>query len=138
MSTHSYHDYVAVPISIELYQELLRRHGASANAVIEGQVEDFLTRTQDDIPRSPMTGGISWETFFLPDRTRLRTKYYKEYKYADVVGDEIIYENERFTSVAQVANRMRGDTKNNAWNVMEVLRPTDSKWISAKFLRRRG
>ncbi|WP_077530283.1 hypothetical protein [Vreelandella utahensis] len=138
MTVLSHQDFVAVPISLELYQELLRRHGTAANAVIEDQVEAFLERTDDDVVAPSSTDGITWGTIFLPEKTQLRTKYYNEYRYAEVVGDGIIYEGERFSHVAQATNQMRGGTQNNAWKVLEILRPTDSRWLAAEFLRRRA
>lgn len=129
-------DYVSVPINLALYQELIRRHGIAANEVIQYQVEMFLERTQDD-SFIDQTFGIAWEKLFLPEGTQLRTKYYREYKYAEVKKDKIVYEDKNFPSVSSAVNVMRGGTQNNAWNVVEIQRPVDSSWISAKHLRNR-
>lgn len=137
MSTVSQLDFVAVPIPLELYQELIRRHGTAANAVIEDQVEAFLERTQNDPIMPRTTEGLTWDNLFLCEKTRIRTKYYNEYRYAEIVGDHVVYDGESFPSVSRAVNTMRGGTQNNAWKVVEILRPSDSKWISAEHLRRR-
>lgn len=137
MSNLSQLEFVAVPIPLELYQELIRRHGTAANAVIEDQVEAFLERTQDDPIRPRVTEGLTWDNLFLCAKTRIRTKYYNEYRYAEIVGDCVVYDGENFPSVSRAVNKMRGGTQNNAWKVVEILRPSDSKWIAAEQLRRR-
>ncbi|WP_286222195.1 hypothetical protein [Marinobacter apostichopi] len=137
MSSVSQLDFVAVPIQLELYQELMRRHGTAANAVIEEQVEAFLKRTQDDPIRPRVTEGLTWNNLFLCEKTRIRTKYYSEYRYAEILGDCVVYGGESFPSVSRAVNKMRGGTQNNAWKVVEILRPSDSKWIAAEQLRRK-
>jgi hypothetical protein len=133
-------DFVTVPIPLTIYRQLLARYPDRAHAVIEDVVTDFLERTADDLPnnRRGRGAGVYWDTLFLPDKTRLRTKYYGEYKYAEVKADKLIYDGKTCSSVAQATNKMRGNTSNNAWRVVEVLRPNDSQWIPADVLRKRG
>lgn len=138
MITLSHQDYVAVPVPLALYHQLLAKEGEAANAVIEDQIQGYLERTADDVVAPRLTEGVSWDNVFLPAGTRLRTKYYGEYKYAEVVGDQIVFNDERYSSVSRATNQMRGATQNNAWKVLEVLRPTDPQWFAAEFLRRRG
>ncbi len=140
MSLASMNNFVAVPIPLEIYRELLARYPDRAHAVIEDVVADFLDRTADDVPsnRRGRGAGVYWDALFLPDKTRLRTKYYGEYKYADVKADKLVYDGKIYPSVAQVTNKMRDNTSNNAWKVLEVLRPNDSQWIPADVLRKRG
>jgi len=76
-----------------------------------------------------------WESVFLPDKTRLRTKHHGQYKYTDVKGDTLRFEDKVFNSVAQVTNHMRGGTQNNAWRVIEILLPNHEKWVAAEDLR---
>ena len=139
MSVQSLDEVVFVPFPVHLYRELLDRHSNRANAVIEDVVQDFVDRTADSIPKTKNRGaGIFWETLFLSDKSRLRTKHLREYKYAEVKGDKVIYDGKSFSSVAQATNKMRGDTSNNAWKVLEVLRPNDSQWVHAALLRRKN
>jgi len=140
MSTPIFDEVVFVPVSVRLYRELLNRHSTRANAVIEDVVEDFLDRTTDTKGRAPRNrgAGIMWESIFLPEGTRLRTKYYQQYKYAEVRGDKVIFEGKTFSSVARSTNKMRGNTQNNAWKVLQVLLPDSNQWVHATALRKKG
>jgi hypothetical protein len=140
MSTQILDEVVFVPFPIRLYRELLDRHSTRANAVIENVVEDFLDRTAESTPRTAKNrgAGMFWEALFLPEKTRLRTKHLSQYKYADVKGDKVLYDGKSFSSVAQATNKMRGNTQNNAWKVLEVLLPNDSQWVHASRLRKKG
>lgn len=132
-------DFVAVPISLDLYRQLLDRH-SHPHALIEDVVQDFLNRTAEDIP-SPKRNrgrGLHWEAAFLPEKTRIRTKHHGAYKYAEVKGDYIIYEGQTFSSVSAAINKMRDDTQNNAWKVTQVMRPSDPEWVGAIRIRRQG
>lgn len=133
-------DVVFVPFPVDLYRELLNRHSTRANAVIEHVVEDFLERTADSISKATKNrgAGIFWEALFLPDKTRLRTKHRGQYKYAEIKGDNVIYDGLQFPSVAQATNKMRANTQNNAWKVLEVLLPDASQWTHASRLRKKG
>ncbi|MCP1674525.1 hypothetical protein J2T57_001627 [Natronocella acetinitrilica] len=137
MATLPSNAFVAVPIRLDLYQELMRRHGQAANAVVEDQVEAFLERTEGDPVVSPAAEGVTWDGLFLPEKTRLRTRHRRVYKYADVVSDHIVYEGERYSTVNRAVNAMRNNTQNNAWRFTEVLRPSDAGWTPAERLRRR-
>ncbi len=131
--------FVSVPVSLDLYRELLSRH-PYPNGVIEDVLQDFLDRTADAIPASKKGrgNGLHWEASFLPEKTRLRAKHYGEYKYADVKGDHVVYEGKAYSSVAAAINAMRGNTSNNAWKVTQVMRPTDTEWVGALRIRRQG
>jgi hypothetical protein len=129
--------FVSVPVSNELYAEFARRFPGGVNSALEDVVQDFLDRTAEDFAaREPRAQGIYWEALFLPEGTQIRTKHYGEFKAAEVAGGEIMWEEERYPSMSQLARAMRGDTSNNAWKVLEIKRPRDAKWQSADFLRR--
>jgi len=140
MSTLSLDEVVFVPFPIALYRRLLDRHSTRVNTVIENVVEDFLDRTTESAPKTSRNrgAGIFWEALFLPEKTRFRTKYYGQYKYADIKDDKVFYDGKSFSSVARVTNKMRGNTQNNAWKVLEVLLPNESQWVHASRLRRKG
>ncbi|MCP3713368.1 hypothetical protein M3I54_42070 [Paraburkholderia sp. CNPSo 3274] len=127
-------DFVAVPITTDLYVRLVQRFPGGVSTLIEDVVTDFLERTADDVPM-PRRAGVRWEGLFLLSGTLARTHYYGEEKRAEVVGTEIIWEGETYPSFANLANAMRGDTKNNAWKVLELKRPNDPHWQPAYLLR---
>ena len=129
--------FVAVPLSNGIYAEFARRFPGGVSSVLENVAQDFLDRTAEDFAaREPKAQGIYWEALFLPQGTQMRTKHYGEYKLAEIVGAEIVWEGEVYPSMSQLARAMRGDTSNNAWKVLEIKRPTDAKWQPADFLRR--
>jgi hypothetical protein len=132
--------FVAVPISLDVFREFISRH-PYPHSVIEDVLSDFLDRTADD--RSPavkkkVVNGLLWGAAFLPEKTRIRTKWHGEYVYAEVKSDSILYDGERFSSVGAAINKMRGDTSNNAWKVTQVQRPTDVEWLWAGRIRKQG
>ena len=104
--------------------------------MIEQVAQDFLDRTAEDFEaRDAKTQGVYWEALFLPEGTQIRTKYFNEFKVAEVVGTEIVWEGEVYPSMSRLASAMRGDTSNNAWKVLELKRSIDPKWVSALLVR---
>jgi hypothetical protein len=138
MSIQHLDDFVAVPISAELYMAIAERHPGSVSSIIEHVVEDFLDRTKDD-DLSPVksSNGINWSSVFLSTGTQLRVKYRNEYKYAEIVDDQIVYDGEVVPSVSKMASMMCNDTTVNAWITVEVKRPSDKAWTLADVIRRR-
>lgn len=130
-------DLAAVPVSSELYGELVRRFPRGVSSVVEDVVWDFLNRTEEDFRarQGAPRNGIHWDKTFLPSGTKLRTRYLGEFKYAEVSEDKIQFGGDAVPSVSQLARRMRGNTSVNAWLCMEVMRPTDSEWQKANSLR---
>lgn len=131
--------YVGLPVS--LVSELLKRYPDGFSDVIEYVIEDFLERTHNDFyalrSKTKTNSGMKWGEIFLPAGTELRTYYFKKYIQA-VVGDgSVIWEGERFDSIARLVNKMRGNTMNNAWISLEVKYPNSEKWIKADALRRK-
>ncbi len=140
MSTTAWMNEIAlVPISQDLYREVLRRFPKGVHSVVEDVVRDFLERTADEVKSGHTTkDGLWFGAVFLPDGTRLRTKYQRAYRYMEITGDSIIHDGQRYPSVSQVVNFVRGQTSNNAWKVLEIQRPTDPAWVPAESLRRRA
>jgi hypothetical protein len=137
MSTPNLDSFVAVPLPVELYAEFARRYSGGVSSVIEQVAWDFLDRTAEDFEAVPRgSNGVHWESLFLPEGTEIRTKYFNEYKVAGIHGKEIVWDGETYPSMSQLARAMRGDTSNNAWKVLEIMRPSDAKWQPADFLRR--
>jgi hypothetical protein len=130
-------EFVAIPVSSELYSEFSRRFPGGVSTTLEQIARDFLDRTADDYDaREVRQRGIYWEALFLPEGSQIRTKYFGEFKIAEVIAGKIVWEEESYPSMSQLARAMRGNTSNNAWNVLEIMRPTDSKWLIADHLRR--
>lgn len=137
MSTPNLDSFVAVPLTVELYAEFARRYSGGVSSVIEQVAWDFLDRTAEEFETAPRgSNGVYWESLFLPEGTEIRTKYFNEYKVAAILGKEIVWNGETYPSMSQLARAMRGDTSNNAWKVLEIMRPSDGKWQPADFLRR--
>jgi len=130
--------FVAIPIHLELFREILSRYPDDPRGLIEDVVGDFLERTSQEpyVSRAGLDGGVSWRPLFLPDKTRVRTKHLGEFKYAAVENGQLIFDGRKYSSMSKLANAMRGDTNNNAWLVLELRRPSDSRWIAADALRK--
>ena len=137
MSAVNLDSFVSIPVPVELYAELARRYPRSVSSVLEQVAWDFLDRTADDFDAVPHKSiGVRWESIFLPDGTEIRTKYFNEYKVATIREEAIIWNEETYQSMSQLACAMRGNTSNNAWKVLEIKRPSDAKWQPADHLRR--
>lgn len=138
MAVASLNDFVAVPLPSDLYHEIATRYPDRVTSLIEDVVRDFFDRTAEDFAhrRTNRGNGVRWENAFLPDKTRLRTRYYGEYKYAEIEGDKIVFDGKEVSSISQLASRMRDNTSVNAWLHVEVMRPGDREWQKADILRR--
>jgi hypothetical protein len=128
--------FVAIPLPTSLVTALLVRSPNGVSALIETIISDFLERTQEDFSATSTTIGVFWEALFLPSGTQIRTKYFGEYKVASIEGESIVWNGDRYRSFAQLVNKMRGDTMNNAWKELQIKRPSDKTWIPAQSLRR--
>jgi len=137
MSQLSNNDFVVVPISSQTYQAIAERYPTAVSTLIEDVINDFLERTSGTTSIAKENGpeGMLWSTTFLPKGTQLRTKYLGKYLNAIVSNGSALYEDQEFSSISKLANKMRGNTSVNAWLCIEVKRPTDIKWISANKLR---
>ena len=138
-STAWMNEIAFVPITQDLYRALLRRYSRGVHSVVEDVLRDFLERTSDDVcEETAATNGLWFGSVYLPEGTRLRTRYRGAYRYMQVAKDAIEYEGRAFPSVAQAVNFVRGQTSNNAWKVLEIQRPNDPSWVPADTLRRSG
>jgi hypothetical protein len=79
-------------------------------------------------------GGFSWESLYLPHHTEIRMKYKKEFYYAKVEGDKILY-NDQSLSPNKFANEV-SDSSTNAWRCLYIKRPDDAEWHLADKLRK--
>jgi hypothetical protein len=111
---------VFVPITSEIYNELVLRYGdikTDVSGTIEYVVSDFLERTKDedwwgeqyknsrDADRmlddlmkdsGDKNKGYQWLTVFLPNGTKLKMAYKGRDYYAEVAHEKIMYEGESF------------------------------------------
>ena len=128
--------FVSVPLSTLFVAALLKRSPHGVSALIETVVTDFLKRTEDEfsIPSKPV--GVFWEALFLSNGTKIRTKYFGEFKNAEITDEAITWDGQVYASFAQLANAMRGGTMNNAWRELQIKRPSDTTWMPAQSLRR--
>jgi hypothetical protein len=127
-------NFVYVPISLDLYKEVLERYPDTPHTLIHNVIEDFLERTDveyDEIERK----GIYWDKLFLPDGTKFRTKRFNKVFEGEIKDDKIIWDGKNFNSVSQAINAMRGNTMNNAWIFTEIKRPNEINWTLADSLR---
>jgi hypothetical protein len=128
--------FVSVPLPTALVADLLKRSPHGISALIENVVTDFLDRTDDEFSVLTQPIGLFWGSLFLPNGTQIRTKYFGEYKQAEIVDQSIMWEGSAHKSFAQLANAMRGGTMNSAWRELEIKRPNDKNWLSAQSVRR--
>jgi len=136
MNTTNLDSFIAVPLPVDLYAEFTRRYSGGISSVLEQVAWNFLDRTADDFEAMPHKG-VYWESLFLPEGTEIRTKYFHEYKTASIHDERIVWEGNNYPSFSKLANAMRGGTSNNAWNVLEIKRPSDSKWQLANVMRKK-
>lgn len=132
----NFDSFVAVPLPTALVKALLSRSPYGISSLIENVVYDYLERTEEDFIQPIKTEGVYWESLFLPSGTEVRTKYFGEFKTATVDGESILWEGNTYPSFARLTNAMRGGTMNNAWNELQIKRPTDKTWIAAQSIRR--
>lgn len=137
MSELNLNSFVAVPIPLALYNELVIRSPEGVSTLLEHVVWDFLDRTADDFSVDLNDGSVNWDGLYLPDGTEIRTKYFNEYKVANIRNSKIFWKDKEFASFSQLARTMRGNTSNNAWKMLEIKRPFDKVWQLADRLRRK-
>ncbi len=77
--------------------------------------------------------GYQWKCLFLPDQTKLRMHVGASWHYADVLGDELVFQG-RAVSPRQLTIAVAGDGR-NAWRDLWVRRPGEKNWTIASVLR---
>ncbi len=137
MNNQNLDSFVAVPISTDIYMAIAKRCPSGVSSLIEDVVWAFLDRTAEgeSLPTTALNG-VYWGPVFLPSGTKLRVSYHNQYKYAEILEDEIVYEGESVSSVSKLASKMRSNTSVNAWKYVELMRPSDKIWIFADIVRR--
>lgn len=77
--------------------------------------------------------GHQWKQVFLPSGTRLRTCFAGRRLFAQVAGDEVIYEGQ-VVSPSGFANLL-GSGNRNAWKNIWISLPGSQEWILAEVYR---
>ncbi len=128
--------FIAIPLPTSLVATLLKIHPHGISGLIEDVMNDFLDRNKDDLGLDRGAGGMYWEAVFLPEGTQIRTKYFDEFKVASIQDQNIFWNEQVYTSFAQLSNAMRGNKMTNAWRELQIKRPNDPTWLPAQSLRR--
>ncbi|TAH11237.1 MAG: hypothetical protein EAZ11_10005 [Curvibacter sp.] len=128
--------FISIPLPTALVKALLERSPKGVSSLIETVVYDFLDRTGVEASAPAKPEGLYWESLFLPNGTEVRTRYFGEYKTAQVIGENIVWEGKIYPSFARLTNALRGGTINNAWKELQIKRPSDKAWVNALLLRR--
>jgi len=151
--------FVCVPISAEIYNELVIRSGkpdVDVAGTIENVVNDFLDRTADDGDWSDAyyqwrsstknskafeaefgdpKRGYQWGPLFLPNGTKLSMNYKGRTYHALVHHEQVWYDGKAY-SPSELARVIASNTSRNAWRDLMVKRPQDERWVLADELRR--
>jgi hypothetical protein len=129
---------MALPISLELYQQLV---SASVKSGFEKEtweigaaaIREWMIRNNPESFAMPATSGYQWKHLFLPNGTLLRTIFNGKNFHCLVEEDQIRY-NGKIISPSGFANAV-GGVRRNAWKVIWVLFPNSSAWKLAGALR---
>lgn len=118
----------------------LQESGSDANAeeVAATAIAEWIAqeRARAAVGRSVRARGYQWKGLFLPEGTRLRMLHDGKFHYAEVQGDDIVF-NGRSVSPARMANEVAGCTR-NAWRDLWLLLPGESAWRLASVRRRQA
>jgi hypothetical protein len=77
--------------------------------------------------------GYQWKQVFLPSGTRLRTSFGGRRLFAQVAGDEIMYDG-LVVSPSGFAN-LQGSGNRNAWKTIWICLPGSQEWMLAEVYR---
>lgn len=140
--------FIAVPINTELFREVLLfldSEGVERDpcSVVEQFVrygldnaswkkEVFFPELVAKTPPAELKGYV-WGDVFLPHGTLIRMRYKRQFYYAKVDGDQVVYEGMQ-TSPSGFANTVTKSSR-NAWRDLWIRKPGDQDWIFADDLR---
>lgn len=124
---------IAVPVSTEQFLELvnfLRSNGDPRDPVhvVSAAIDYWLDNAswKPELLAESNTQGYQWKTLFLPTGTQVRMQYKGAYSYANVDGDNLVYQGKGI-SPASLANTIAGSSR-NAWRDLWIKRPDDKEW----------
>lgn len=132
---------VYLPISdfLNLELHLMDTHpGVKPEAFVTELVQRWLTADMERLALrkngQPMRG-FQWKNIFLPDGTRLRTRYGDNIEFAKVAGNHIVTDDGESFTPSLFANRHAKGR--NAWRFVWLRFPGDDYWIRAADCRTR-
>lgn len=127
-----------IPISLEIYQQLLSASCASGFEKAYWEIgataiNEWTARHNPDSLRLPSTREYQWKQVFPPNGTILRTVFQGKNHHCLVEDDQLRY-NGQETSPSRFANAV-GGVRRNAWKVTWILFPGTTTWKLAATLR---
>jgi hypothetical protein len=127
---------ICIALSAPTLRALLEYQGQHSEldpaTVADLAIRDWLER-QRKPERAASQRGYRWKALFLPEGTRLRTSSYTATRYADIVGDDLFYQNQ-VMSPNQFVQVALGSTR-SAWQAIHVRMPGAREWTLALRLR---
>jgi len=121
-----------------LYNEIVRRQlfrgkKVDVAGVVDYLVNNYIERTEDNIPADEVESGYYWQRVLLPNGTRLRMTIHGTQHFAEIKNNAVVYEGKRYTP-SSWANHIAGHPR-NAWRDIYVMRPGESEWKFSNTLR---
>ena len=131
---------ISIPVDTERFLELvdfLRENNDPRDPIhmVDLAIEYWMQNAslKPELLSLSTSRGYQWKSLFLPDSTEIRMQYKGAYSYANVKGDELIY-NGKPTSPSTLANTIAGGSR-NAWRDLWIKRAGDLDWCLADDLR---
>jgi hypothetical protein len=130
--------YTALPISHEIYQQLLSACFSSGFKqetweIGEAAIREWMIRNNPDSFAMPATSGYQWKHLFLPNGTLLRTIFNGKNFHCLVEEDHILYNRQKVSPSGFVS--AVGGVRRNAWKAIWILFPNSAVWKLAGELR---
>ena len=140
MALHHPHKHTDIPISLEVYHQLLCASGRTAFKkegweIAAEAIDEWMRRHDPDAIAMPAIKGYQWKSLFLPDGTLLRTVFGGKNYHCAVEADRIEYKGQA-VSPSGFVNAV-GGIRRNAWRSTWILLPNTSQWQLADSLRTR-
>jgi hypothetical protein len=140
--------YLSVPIPTDQFLavvQLLQKKGDARDplSVIPVAVQEWLDKHgpsgESGSEPSGTVSGYQWQHVFLPAGTVLQTRFKGSCFYAEVVGNELVFQGQSISPNQWVNDRL-GAYNRNAWKSCWIKRPGENTWTPADAHRwsRRG
>ena len=133
---------INVPIDTKLFIELAnflseRESPRDPTEVIASAINYWMDNADwkpEILAPEKLNKGYSWKSLFLPQGSQLRISCGLGYSYAEVQGDQLIFDGEP-TSPNQFAMKAGGGSPRDAWRDLWVKRPGDKEFLCANSFR---
>ena len=124
---------ISVPIDTDQFLELAEFLSSNGDPrdpvnVVGDAIEYWIQNAswKPELLTVSSTRGYQWKSLFLPEATQIRMQYKGAYSYANVEGDDIVY-NGKAISPSSLANTIASSSR-NAWRDLWIKRPADKEW----------